>query len=346
MKVCFASYQAVMMLRGGPRTQIFQTKRCLERLGVGVTLFDSWQELRRENVDLVHIFSANIGTFHLARVLQQQGIPFVVTPIFWTRRSLTVVRAALFAEKMAKRFVRGFWTDYGVIAEICRWAKAVLPNTTEESLLYTEGFGVPMEKISVIPNGVEKRFYEAKPFLFSKKFGVRDFILNVGHVGPERKNILRLIQALEGINKQAVIIGRIEKGEDGRKCLDLAKKNPRLKILDSIPHDSELLASAYAACDVFALPSLFETPGIAALEAALAGAKIVITPHGGTKDYFGLQAEYVAPYSVDSIRKGIQKAMAKRKDPSLRERIRKEFLWERVGEKTKKAYETALAKGR
>jgi len=333
-----------MMLRGGPQTQIFQTKRCLERLGVGVTLFDSWQELRRENVDLVHIFSANIGTFHLARVLRQQGIPFVVTPIFWTRRSLAVIRAALTAEKMARKFVRGFWTDYGVIAEICRWAKAVLPNTTEESLLYTEGFGVPPEKISVIPNGVEKRFYDAKPFLFSKKFGVRDFILNVGHVGPERKNILRLIQALEGINKQAVIIGRIEKGEDGRKCLDLAKKNPRLKILDSIPHDSELLASAYAACDVFALPSLFETPGIAALEAALAGAKVVITPHGGTKDYFALQAEYVDPYSVDSIRRGIQKAVTKRKDSSLRERIRKEFLWERVGEKTKAVYERVLNK--
>jgi len=43
-----------------------------------------------------------------------------------------------------------------------------------------------------------------------------------------------------------------------------------------------MLASAYAACDVFVLPSMFETPGIAALEAGLAGAKIVITKYGGT----------------------------------------------------------------
>jgi hypothetical protein len=37
---------------------------------------------------------------------------------------------------------------------------------------------------------------------------------------------------------------------------------------------------------VFAMPSLFETPGIAALEAGLE-AKIVITPQRGTKNISG-----------------------------------------------------------
>ena len=107
-------------------------------------------------------------------------------------------------------------------------------------------------------------------------------MLNVGHIGPGRKNVFRLIQALEKINAPSVIIGRIEENEYGKMCLDAAKNNPRLLILDAIPNDSELLASAYAACSVFALPSLFETPGIAALEAALAGASVVITKFGGT----------------------------------------------------------------
>jgi len=343
MKVAFASYQGLMMLRGGPRTQVFQTKRCLERIGVEVSLFDSWQELKKENVDLVHIFGANLGTFYFARILHQQGIPYVVTPIFYTRRSIAVVKTALAFDALIRRFVRGVWTDYAMVADICRWAKAVLPNTTEESLVYSEGFGVPPERMSIVPNGVEKRFYYAKPNYFSKKFGVRNFILNVGHVGPERKNVYRLIQALNKIDKPAVIIGRIERSEAGRQCLDLAKKNPRLKILDSIPHGSDLLASAYAACEVFVLPSLFETPGLAALEAALTGAKIVITPHGGTKDYFAQQAEYVDPYSVDSIRRGIEQAFKKKKDFALRERVRKEFLWERVADKTKAVYEKALA---
>ena len=139
-----------------------------------------------------------------------------------------------------------------------------------------------------------------------------------------------------------MIIGRVERSDAAKECLERAKKNPRLKILESIPHSSDLLASAFAACDVFVLPSLFETPGLAALEAGLAGAKIVVTPHGGTKDYFGQQAEYVDPYSVASIRKGIENALRKKKEFSLRERIRKEFLWERVAEKTKAVYERVL----
>ncbi|MBI4427620.1 MAG: glycosyltransferase [Ignavibacteriales bacterium] len=331
-----------MMLRGGPRTQIFQTKRCLERLAVHVSLFDSWQELKRTDVDLVHIFGANIGTYHLARVLRLQGIPFVLTPIFYTRRSMGIVKLSLAADKFVRKFVKGFWSDYAVIAEMSRWAKAVLPNTVVESLLYTEAFGVPPERMTVVPNGVEKRFYFARPQMFSKRFGVRNFILNVGHIGPGRKNVLRLVQALEGIDRQAVIMGRMERSEAAKEIMDRAKKNPRLKMLESIPHSSDLLASAFAACDVFVLPSMFETPGLAALEAALAGAKIVITPHGGTKDYFGEQAEYVDPYSIDSIRKGIQNALRKNRDSGLRERIRKEFLWERVAEKTKAVYEKVL----
>jgi glycosyltransferase involved in cell wall biosynthesis len=103
-----------------------------------------------------------------------------------------------------------------------------------------------------------------------------------------------------------------------------------------------LLASAYAACDVFVLPSQFETPGIAALEAGLAGAKIVITPVGGTKEYFRDDAIYVEPSSTESIVQGIQAALKKEKDSSLRTRIQKEFLWDKVGEKTKQVYQSIL----
>ena len=39
-------------------------------------------------------------------------------------------------------------------------------------------------------------------------------------------------------------------------------------------HRDPLLALAYSACSVFALPSTLETPGLAALEAAAAGAPL------------------------------------------------------------------------
>jgi glycosyltransferase involved in cell wall biosynthesis len=253
-----------------------------------------------------------------------------------------VVQNVIKVDRFISRKVRGIWTDYGLIAEMCSWAEAVTPNTTEEGKLFVDAFGIPQKKVIVVPNGVEERFVHATPGLFEREYGIKNFILSVGHIGPERKNILRLVEALERIDHPAVIIGRIEDTPPGRACLERASHNPRLLIIDAIPHDSMLLASAYAACDVFALPSQFETPGIAALEAGLAGAKIVITPVGGTRDYFGDDAIYVEPTSVENIAEGIQAALKNKKDNTLRTRIQKEFLWEKVGEKTKQVYENIL----
>jgi glycosyltransferase involved in cell wall biosynthesis len=343
MRVCLATYQSVMMLKGGPRTQIFQMKRGLEGCGVEVSLFDSWEEMKTRAVDLIHLFGANLGTYHLAREIKKMGIPMAVTPIFFTRHSWPLVRAVVTAGRTVGKLAPGTWTDYNIASEICSWARIVLPNTRREAHLIERGLGIPREHVEVIPNGVEERFFHAGRELFSQRYHVEDFVLNAGHIGPARKNVLRLIRALEDLNVPAVIIGRIEQTDEGRLCLERAKKNPRLTVLDSLPHESDLLASAYAACDVFALPSLFETPGIAALEAALAGSKIAITKYGGTEEYFGSLAEYVEPTSVELIHHGIVTALNKPKDAALRDHIRREYLWERVAEKTARMYERLLS---
>ncbi|MCX6121022.1 MAG: glycosyltransferase family 4 protein [Ignavibacteriales bacterium] len=342
MHVLFATSQATALTRGGVRTQVLQTKEALEHLGVHVTLFDTWRDFHANEFDLVHVFSANMATYHFARAVKAQGLPLVISPVFYTRRTAKTVQRVINVDRLISRTVRGIWTDYGLIAEMCSWAEAVTPNTTEEGKLFVDAFGVPEKKLIVVPNGVEERFAHAAPGLFEREYGIKNFILSVGHIGPERKNIFRLIEALERIDHPAAIIGRIENTPSGRACLERASSNPRLLIVDAIPHDSMLLASAYAACDVFVLPSQFETPGIAALEAGLAGAKIVITPVGGTKDYFGNDAIYVEPTSTENIAEGIQTALKNKKDTVLRTRIQKEFLWERVGEKIKQVYDNIL----
>jgi glycosyltransferase involved in cell wall biosynthesis len=342
MHVLFATSQATALTRGGVRTQVLQTKEALENIGVHVTLFDTWRTFESNEFDLVHIFSANMATYHFARAVKAQGIPLVVSPVFYTRRAAEVVRSVITVDRWVGRKIRGIWTDYGLIAEMCSWAEAVTPNTSDEGKLFVDAFGIPEKKVIVVPNGVEERFVHATPGLFEREYGIKNFILSVGYIGPERKNILRLIEALESVNQPAVIIGRLEDTPSGRACLERASRNPRLLMIDAIPHESMLLASAYAACDVFVLPSQFETPGIAALEAGLAGAKIVITPVGGTRDYFGNDAIYVDPASPENIAQGIQRALENKKDHELSTRIQKEYLWKKVGEKTKEVYKNIL----
>jgi glycosyltransferase involved in cell wall biosynthesis len=342
MKIIMACFEAVSMNHGGPLVQILQTKKELERLGVNVELFDPWKPFSKSDCDLVHIFSANVGTFHFARNLYAADIPFVVSPIFFTQHSSRTIRTAIAGNAFLNKFRSGIYSDYNFTRQICNWSKAVLPNTQEEAELVVRGLGVDEKKINVVPNGVEARFQAGNSSLFVKKYGVKNFILNVGHIGPIRKNVLGLIRALKSIDHPAVIIGKISKNHDGEECVREAAENKNIILIDGLQNNSKLLASAYAACDTFALPSLYETPGIAALEAGLAGAKIVITPHGGTKEYFKDMAEYVEPHSVDSIRNGILAALKKPKDDRLQQHIKSHYLWKHVAQKTLDVYKSVL----
>ncbi len=342
MKVALLTHPASSVLRGGPRVQLEQTARELSRLGVEVRQITGENQVSGRDVDLVHIFGAGMGTYHVARALHSMSIPIVLTPIYITRRPPMQVRVVRSVDRLMRRLLPGFWTDYGMIAEMCSWSRLVAPNTQEESELFRTAFGVGQEKLMTIPNGVEERFAHGDPTLFTGTYNVADFVLSVGHIGPARKNVGRLIEALEGVDAPAVIVGRIEESREAQALVARARANPRVTVLDHIDHTSDMLASAYAACTVFVLPSLFETPGIAALEAGLAGARVVITPHGGTRDYFSDHAAYVDPYSVADIRRGIVEALRAPRTPDLSNHIVSRFLWRHVAERTREVYARAL----
>jgi len=154
--------------------------------------------------------------------------------------------------------------------------------------------------------------------------------------------VLSFFKAVAKINHPVVFIGRIIKSGETEKALEEANKNKNIKIIEAIDNNSPLLTSAYAACDTFVLPSLYETPGIAALEAGLAGAKVVITPNGGTRDYFKDMVEYVDPYSIDSIQIGIEKALNKTKNDNLKKHIGQNFLWSKIADESIKVYQEVL----
>ena len=290
MTVHFAGYQALSILHGGPRTQVTETMRHLQEQGIVTRPFDPWSPFRPLPGDLFHLFAANIGTYHLAREIHTLGLPLFVSPLTYSTHTAAFVRRLLSVSRLAQKAGAGIWTDYALCADILSWAACVLPNSHAEGALVAEGYGVPEQKITVVPNGVDERFASADPRLFKKTYGLEDVILNVGHIGHTRKNVLTLIRALATIDHPAVIIGRIIKSPYGDACVREAARHKHILLIDGLLNDGELLASAYAASRVFVLPSLFETPGIAALEAGLAGANIAITKYGGTQEYFGAMA--------------------------------------------------------
>ncbi len=343
MKIFLASYQSIMLVRGGPSYKFIEMKRCLEKQGIDVQYFDALDEnLAVLDADLVHIFAANIATYSLAKQMKHFGIKYVVNPIFFSRHSAGVLRMYQALEKPFHIIFRRTYSDYSITKQICDWAEKVLPNTEAEAHLLSAGLGVDSNKIKVIHNGVEARFLNGDPTLFEQKYSMRNFILNVGHIGALRKNVLALIRALAKIDYPAVIIGDVAHTKEGKICLQEAERNKNLIIIKGIKHNDPMLASAYSACDTFVLPARYETPGRAALEAGLAGAKIVITKYGGTKEYFGNMAEYVDPYSIDSIHQGIVQSLNRKKDERLKNHIKDNFLWDKIGRKTLSIYKEML----
>ncbi len=343
MKICFATYEGVPIAKGGPYIKIKECKKELEKLGHEVELFNMWSSVDKlKDFDIIHLVGSNFSIYGFARNLFYNNIRFLVEPVFFSSHSPSYLSRVNSIDKFTRKLFPGLWFDYGFIRDICNWSGLVTPNTTEEQSLISNGFKIPANKFRIIPNGVSERFLNADPDLFYKKYGIKDFILNVGHIGPKRKNILALVKALDKINHPAVIIGKILETGESEEVKKLIQRNKNILLIEELENDSEILASAYASCDTFVLPSLFETPGIAALEAALSGAKIVVTPYGGTKDYFRDMAEYVEPNSLESIQHGIEKSLNAAKSNSLQNFIKENFLWQKVAQRSLEIYMNLL----
>lgn len=343
MRVFFASYPSLSLNRGGPTYKIKYLKKALENIGVEVILYDPWDldiEIRKD--DVFHIFNASLSTYPLAVNLKTFGAKYVVNPIFYSNHKAPLIKTYMTLEKPFRKIFKRSYSDYTFTREVCDAAARVLPNTVAEGNLLSSALGIDEAKMQVIFNGVEKRFAASDPAFFQKKYGLRDFVLYVGHLGPVRKNGLAIVKALKQIDCPVVIIGDILQTEEGKQCLQEIERAENILFLNWVKHDDKLLESAYAACHTFVLPTRYETPGRAALEAGLAGAKVVITPYGGTKEYFIDQALYCEPHSIADIVRKIEISLNKKKDEVLRDHIMKNFIWEKIATPTLEVYKEVL----
>ncbi len=338
MNICFIAPQVMNAVRGGVSIQATNTAKALIDKGVTVTFYDCWKQYNWQDFDCVHIFRADLDTYNIANWLTEESIPFVVSPIFYSLHKSSKIQFALKLSQLARYFLKGIRSDFDCIRDICNKSVMALPNTKAEKEALHKGFGIKRDKLTVVPNAVESHFKDADPTLFEKKYGRKDFILSVGNFGYPRKNMLNLIKALKDLTHPAVLIGRIYENAYGRACQEQMQKAKNILWLDALDHKDPLLASAYAACKVFAMPSLYETPGLAALEAGLAGATIVITPNGGPREYFKDLAIYIDPKDVDSIKDGLTRATKSEPNPNLKEQLLQNYIYPKIADQLIQLY--------
>ena len=345
MKVLFNTSPGAFKSPGGGEVQLLKTKEELEKLGAKIELFDGTQKI--SDFDLLHNFNIHRDTFPVIKTAFEAKVPVAISTIYWPslkysllwNKGLAKKGKALAVELINKLDFFGF----SGVKKTLRRADVLLPNSGAEKEIIAGQFGIERKKIFPIVNGVDERFKNAEPDEFQKKFGLKNFVLYVGRI-EERKNVLSLLRAMKNSGEKLVIIGDAKQGSEeyAEKCKKEAGKNTLF--IPAVPHESGLLESAYAACSVFALPSWYETPGLAALEAGLAGANIVVTREGCTREYFEELVSYVNPANEKEIREKIEFEMQRQKSLGLQRHILDNFLWKNTAEQTLGAYKKILLK--
>jgi glycosyltransferase involved in cell wall biosynthesis len=334
----------VFQAPGGGENQLVQTGRHLEERGVAVRLFNPWVD-RLSEARLLHLFGMSREGLSLARAARRIGLPVVVSPICWfepralwslesgvSRKLTSLVRWAL------RAWTGGRLPDWR--RELLTLADAVLPNSQSEARQLERLFRVAPGRIQVVPNGVSAHFAEASPNLFRSRFGSDDFVLYVGRVEP-RKNVLGLLRATRSLGLRLAVIGTSPPAfaEYERRCRREGGDDTQTLWIGHLEHDDPLLASAYAAARVFALPSWFETPGLSSLEAASAGTPVVTTPYGCTRDYFGDLVRYARPHDQMELERALEETWQEGANPRLSRLVVSRYLWPVAAQRTAEVYD-------
>jgi glycosyltransferase involved in cell wall biosynthesis len=217
-------------------------------------------------------------------------------------------------------------------------------------------FGLPEDKLIMIPNGVDVKEYEKYANVdlnsFRKKFALPEekIVLFVGRLVYE-KGIHVLINAapkiLEKVNAKFVVVGN---GYLKESLSALARKMGLAhKVLFTGFLDDETLRKLQKCADVAVIPSLFEPFGIVALEAMAAKSPVVASDAGGLSEIVehDVTGVKVYPDNSDSLTWGVTRVLLDEKYASrLREnaykKVKENFNWEKISQQTKNVYKSVL----
>lgn len=148
----------------------------------------------------------------------------------------------------------------------------------------------PDKPVLHLPNGVDPQaFKAAEAERFRAAYGIPPdlrLLLCVARLDPQ-KNQLALIELMRTLDRQdlgLVLIGPPTSGPYTAQLeAAIAELGPRAWLIPGLPPDSPLLADAYAAAEIFILPSLHEPFGIVVLEAWMQRKPVLVADVGGLR---------------------------------------------------------------
>lgn len=340
---------------GGDTVVMDRISEGLRARGVIVDI-DTRAEKNPREYDLVHLynFALKDKTEALAKACSRQRVPYIVTtlyedwPLFYSQMSAHygALDAYLASGQDAARW-----------PELLKQAKTARPSPIWDNSLTANDSAVLVatgelearalrrdypaaKRVEICPLGADGYGLEDGGELFRRETGLSDFVFCVGRF-ELRKNQLMLLKALEDSDLTVVFAGGGFSYQPAyaEACRKLKRKGKTV-FLDRL--DSKMLASAFQAARLHALPGWLELPGLVSLEAAASGRNVVVSDFGTIRDYLGDFAFYCRPDEPETIKNAVTAAYYSEPKAGLREQALS-FTWDRCALSYGEVYQSVLA---
>ncbi|MBN1136319.1 MAG: glycosyltransferase family 4 protein, partial [Anaerolineae bacterium] len=248
-----------------------------------------------------------------------------------------------------------FWYLNATMPLYCRRASAVITVSECSKRDIVAHYGLDPDKVTVIYEAAGPEFGPASPAdqqRVRRRYGLPDqFLVHVGVIEP-RKNLVRLVEALQRLRDEGLSVPLVVVGPKGWLYDDFFRRLEQLQVRDAVCFPGYVpladLPAIYSAATLAAMPSVYEGFGLPVLEAMACGAPVVCSNTSSLPEIAGDAARYFNPLSVEEIAAAIRAAWT---DPDLRAAMRRQglsqasrFSWSEAAHQTLTLYERVLTR--
>jgi len=218
-------------------------------------------------------------------------------------------------------------------------AIVAVSETTKCDLI--DRYGVLAERITVVPNAAEERFFGATALSPEERRSMdlpERFLLTVGTIEP-RKNHIALFDALH-LLPASVSIPLVIAGNVGWAADDIVARANALQAAGRVillGHvDDRLLPRLYSSATAIVYPSWYEGFGLPVLEGLASGVPVIASDVPAHREVAGEQATFVPPGDAAAIAAEIERVLtSETSDPAqieLRRSQARRYSWDGSGQ--------------
>jgi glycosyltransferase involved in cell wall biosynthesis len=312
----------------------------LPHVGVSARIWRPFED-RLADARCLHLFGASAEFLPLVESARASGVKVLLSPELW-RDAAKVIRNKRGAVQKAGDWIhktaRGFFTRTPAWQrELFAAVDLLVPNSHVEAQRIARRSKVPLERMRVVPYGVDPRVAAADPQPFRQRLGERDFVLYAGTIEPKNQQ-LGFLWAMKNSDVPLVLLG--DAAPDCPWYLDECRRvaGSRAKFIARKDVDDRMVASALTACSCLVVGAGEPAGERIALKAGASGTPLILFDGGCGSEYFGQQAVYVRADDVADIRRGVLAALDRKRNKSLAEHVCTYFSWPAVARAMRSAY--------